>query len=127
MGRNDSCVVNDLLFPHPPGVRLLHKQIDRITRGICLQSKFDGLVVFDELPQAVRRYNDKFVRFGIEFALGELRVGDDAGCVCYGVSERPADIIRMRRSRFVRNTLKTRIPCNRSRSKETDAAVNKFA
>lgn len=89
MGRNDSRVVNDLLFPHPPGVRLLHKQIDRITRRICLQSKFDGLIIFDELPQTVSRHNDKFVRFGVEFALGELRVGDDAGCVCYGVSERP--------------------------------------
>mmetsp|Transcript_17064 Transcript_17064/g.48998 ORF Transcript_17064/g.48998 Transcript_17064/m.48998 type:complete len:294 (-) Transcript_17064:268-1149(-) len=88
MGRNDSGIVNNLLFPHPPGVRLLHKQIDRIARGVRVKSKFDGFIVLDELPKTVSCHNDKFVRFGVKFALGELGVGDNASSMCNGISER---------------------------------------
>mmetsp|Transcript_10648 Transcript_10648/g.25054 ORF Transcript_10648/g.25054 Transcript_10648/m.25054 type:complete len:270 (-) Transcript_10648:327-1136(-) len=88
MGRNDCGIVNNLFFPHPPGVRLLHQQIDRIARGVRVKRKFDGFIVLDELPKTVSCHNDKFVSFGVKFALGELGVGGDASSMRDGISER---------------------------------------
>mmetsp|Transcript_3816 Transcript_3816/g.7228 ORF Transcript_3816/g.7228 Transcript_3816/m.7228 type:complete len:311 (-) Transcript_3816:343-1275(-) len=77
MGNDDSCVVNYLLFLHPPGIGLLHKAIHCFRRSRSGEKKIDGLIVINKFPKPIRCDNDDSVRRGVQLFLSEFWIRND--------------------------------------------------
>jgi len=95
---DDCCVIDDLLFPHPPHTGLLYEHIDRLAWSHCCFGDFNRLLVVNKLPKTVRGHNDELVRVGIKNALREFGVRDDTGGMRDSIPKRSVQKAKARAS-----------------------------
>jgi hypothetical protein len=90
ISHNDCCVINHLLFVHPPLARFLDKSVNSIYRSFLCFDHVDCLLIVDKLPKTIGCHDNEFVCGGIQLTFGEFGFRDDTSRMCYDISQRPA-------------------------------------
>mmetsp|Transcript_2099 Transcript_2099/g.2675 ORF Transcript_2099/g.2675 Transcript_2099/m.2675 type:complete len:270 (-) Transcript_2099:525-1334(-) len=88
MSYNHSCIVNDLLFTHPPCVCLSYKSVHCFTWTLRTNGHVNRFLIRHEFPKTISGDNEEFVILWVQFAFCELRLGNYTSSMSNCISKR---------------------------------------